>query len=172
MACIWFTITNSLEQTQKAIWASLHPGHACTFLLRYIGVAVLSKWNCEADGPENMAARSSRSSRFKVRPYNTNGRWTKQLCLGFFAAFSFRRSGTPYEAKNVPKSIHTNSCGYLKRTSLQVLCSYPKIHYFNSANRSPENASWSVKQNIPLLARLHNVTSQKFLVRRFTTVSV
>ena len=89
MVCTWLTMTHSLEQTQTAIWASMLSGHACAFLLQYVEVALLSKWNFEAGGPENSAARPSRSSDFKARSYDTDDGWLQRLRFGLLAAFRF-----------------------------------------------------------------------------------
>jgi hypothetical protein len=94
-------------------WASLLGGTSVAFLLQYVDLALVSRWNFEDNGTEsrevypidnalltNLGKSSKRADVHTER--KLVGTFWARLCFGWNSMWAFRRVNTPYGVKNVP----------------------------------------------------------------------
>ena len=107
------------SSTKYPLWAGLLGAGILSGVLQYIEVALSSKWSFQAGGPTLTAAQELISEKKRVAngtaekavrsgweeiPRKTGGgEISEPLRFGYYAMFSNRHCGTPYEVNNVPR---------------------------------------------------------------------
>ena len=164
-------------------WITVVAGNAPTYLLRYIELALLSKWSFAADGPTSIAHPRARG---KPGGGKENGHVTgsqrgtnawKRLRFGLDVTLFPRRIGTPFEVRNVPLSINSprkavSRASFLWRTSMMVLIGYLVVDCSLLVAPDPSKAALFSEKNVPLLTRLDQVSVEEIAIRIFSSLAL
>lgn len=190
----WLVALTCLQRIPRISFASLVAGNGPTYLLRYIDLVLLSRWDYETQGPtnssqprnqdkwENAVSRSggggsstSRGGRNKTHPQGTA---LDRLRFGIHVTFSSRHIGTPWEVKNVPHFSASDprylpSQGtFLRRTAFAILLCYLVIDVSSFGVNPESNAVLFASQNVPFFARLGDVSTQQLAIRIFSSLTL
>ena len=93
----------------RSAWAGLVGGSIITSVLHYVEIALISKWDINAQGPTASPSSTDHVAETKLKPRVSstsslplkNGFLTR-LRFGYFVTTSNRNIGTPYTVKNTP----------------------------------------------------------------------
>lgn len=166
-------------------WTTVVAGNAPTYLLRYIDLALLSRWSFVTRGPTRfLAATSGEQEREKSR--NIRGSGTKrtpdgttwaQLIFGLRVTVFPRQIGTPYEVRNVPRfSKDANEAPsravFLRQTAVAIMASYIVVDICSLAPPPEKDAGLFAPNIVPVLSRLAHLSVEELAVRAFSTLAV
>jgi hypothetical protein len=148
-------------------------GYSVTYLYHYMDIALLSRWSFEHDAPVSGLVRPGRlpcPPRSKSTSPTSLPAWEK-LKFGIKLTSTFRFVGTQYEVRNTPKTNPTTSRDFLRRTFLGIVISYCVLDLINAQTDPAIASRFLTPTNIPLLARLHELTAEECLIRMFTVIA-
>ena len=193
--CVYYTITTSLQYVHRRPWAGLVGGFSVTFLLQYVVVALLLKWDFEMQGPRAMSAPFLGGKiRSKENDVMTNGNskridggvqrgdavgkvpWSR-LKFGIRVTTSFRWSGTRFEVKNVPRFSSKNReyvpsrRKFLLEGAFTIVSCYMILDLLNFANDPKASAIYFSSEMTPFFARLRDLTPEQLNIRTFTVLA-
>jgi hypothetical protein len=154
-------------------WAALVGGYSVTYLYHYMDIALLSRWSFEHDAPVSGLVRPDRptcTTQTKSTTSTSLPAWEK-LKFGIKLTSTFRFVGTQYEVRNTPKTNSTSSREFLRHTFLGIFISYCVLDLINAQNDPAIASRFLTLKNIPILARLHELTAEESIIRMFTVIA-
>ena len=153
----------------RSQWASLLTATSIGFVLQYLDLSLLSKWNFQTGGPYAKHGLKNDAGLHASRG-NSSHSHMDRMKFGLSSTFAFRHVDTPWEIKNVPyfpggrQKIPSWKVFLLRSTAAVFIC-YIVID-FSSAQPIPPNSekifSWEF---VPLLSRLGDITTQQLTLR-------
>lgn len=150
-----------------------------TFVLQYIDLCLLGKWNYESEGPITGGAKDRTVVEEKQQPQSPGTRrelkitssFAKRFRFGWDSAFGYRHIGTPQESKNTqhfdeknPKYVPTKTMFYINQIVV-IIRSYLIIDLLRSLGQNRN--SWD---EVEIFSRFHEVTKEE-LIWRFVRVA-
>ena len=186
-----YSIPRCFDRTQNVIWNGPLAGDSTAYVLQYIEIALLGRYAMEAGGPTNpdrnlrFVKQGQDNSTRKPRATRDKGCATvwERIQFGFFALFSQRLVGTPFEVPGVPPfsskvpSYIPERSAFLRRRALQVFINYLTLDLLGAVPPDPgSNATMFSPRLIPFFSRLGEVTAEQIIARvvfmAFTWVSI
>jgi hypothetical protein len=93
------------------------------------------------------------------------------LKFGIRLTSTFRFVGTRYEVRNTPKTNPTSSRDFLRHTFLGIFISYCVLDLLHAQTDPAVASRFLTPTNIPLLARLHELTAEECTIRVFSVIA-
>lgn len=198
----WQIVATCTHSIPQMTLASFVAGNGPAYLLRYLDLALLSRWSYEAAGPVHCPDPSDRKPRKKPGGSSSSssgasndradqpgsdcdsraghhlGTTWERLRFGLDITLSSRQVDTPCEVKNVPHFSATDpryvpSRGlFLRQTVIVVVLCYCVVDVFSLGAQSEKNAVLFSSQNVPFFARLGDVSAEQIAVRIASTLSL
>ncbi|MCJ1251043.1 hypothetical protein MMC30_008274 [Trapelia coarctata] len=151
-----------VENTFQVNWGA---SQAVLALYQYIDVALANKWDFDFSGPQ-----PREPTKKKKVPYGPDNFWNR-IKFGFYAASSFRNSGTPFETRGLqpfskkdPAYVPSTE-RYLITTGMHFVTCYLILDALTSLGDPEAQAALFAEHKIPLLSRLREVTVQEVIER-------
>lgn len=172
LVMLWLLVSNCFARTQNVFWATVLGGGSAAYAFQYIEVGLLSQWNFESQGPQRPTINSS-PAKGQRRLLSTP--W-QRLRFGYYATFSNRCCGTPYEVKNVPpfsfidRSYVPTRRKFLLRVLRNYILSYLMMDALTVLGNAEASARLYAAEKIPLFFRLKLVSLEEIAVRIVSTV--
>lgn len=143
-------------------------GGSAAYAFQYIETALLTRWNFEFQGPERLITKLGQI-KGQRRPVGTS--W-QGLRFGYYATFSYRCCGTPFEVKNVPPFSFTDRSYVPTRRKfiLQFLRNYLIIDAITVFGSAEANSRLYAAEKVPFFFRIKSVTLEEIAVRIVSTV--
>lgn len=171
----WLHVSTCSARIQNVCWATFMSGTNASNVFQYIETSLLSRWNFESQGPQRPTTKSGPAKNDQRRLISTS--W-QRLRFGFYATFSYRYCGTPYEVKNVPPFSFTDHRyvplrrTFLSRSLTNYILAYLIMDALTSFRGTDTEASRSLytADKVPFFSRLKFVTLEEITVRIVTTV--
>ncbi|KAL9117524.1 MAG: hypothetical protein Q9187_005938 [Circinaria calcarea] len=176
LAFYWLLQPTYLEKLQNKIQAGYIAVGIMLNILQYIELALQSQWSFETHSldttiqSEQHGHKPNNHCRTKNR--NNNGTFWERLRFGYFAMFSSRLCGTPYEVKNVPlfdpkdPTYIPSRTKFLSRKLGIAMLGYLIIDFLIGSNPDQSmNPTKFSAANVPLLMRIKNASGTELAVR-------
>ncbi|MCJ1329385.1 hypothetical protein MMC10_006064 [Thelotrema lepadinum] len=161
-------------------------GNAPAYFLRYIDVALLSKWSYESDGPAsslcprkekyNNGSEAEVQQMLKQAKPLRSGTSYARLAFGLQTTISQRHVNTAFEVRNVPCFSSTNAQAiplpqhFITDSLKQAILCYFFID-LSTLNGPPEDAlDLFASDKVPLFSRLQEVSVKELGIRISTTL--
>lgn len=159
----WITIFNSNKVIAGLSW---------TFVLQYIDLCLLSRWNFENGGPEFGGKgrtapdekRQPQSPGIQYEPENSFS-LASRVRFGWDSTFGYRHIGTPQESKNTPHFdnndpdyVPSRKAFFLRQMMIIVRC-YLVVDFINAVGH---NRTW---KNVEIFSRIHDVSKEELMWR-------
>ena len=191
-----YGIVSTANLHMRTRWASLIGGTSFSFLLQYVDLAFLSRWNINSHG--SLAQRSNSTRRWDFETHGTASvkrdmdldeaveltsestaanvvtSW-ERFCFGWSSTWSFRHLSSPYEVKNVksfskqdPSYIPTRGQFVVRRSLIAVIC-YAVLDLLGARPPPRNAASLFDPAHVPILRRLANVTANQLRLRALSS---
>ena len=179
---LWIIYERCLKVIPDMSIVSFVAGNASIYFLRYIDVALLSRWTFKADGPTTSLC--PRTTKLKTRDgdevHRSNSPPTSEshitrLVFGFNTTISTRHVGTPYEVKNTPQFSSDTGVipprgEFIRDSLVKIIICYFVVDAI-TLKGPPENASVLIgPDKIPVFFRLAEVTGRDIILRIFSTL--
>ena len=178
-------VLKCLKDIARLSVASILAGNGPTYLLRYLDLALLSRWSYEAGGPTSPSA-SQREVRRKTAVDSDgvggrsgpSGRFSDRLRFGLVATLSSRHVDTAWEVKNVPRfspdrpRYVPSLPAYLRQSAFAALVCYLVVDLFGLDVRPERNAVLFAPQNVAFFARTGSLTAEQLAVRLVSSLTV
>jgi hypothetical protein len=195
--CAYSLVVNSIKYLRpRAPWAALLGAQGPIFLLLYVEMALLSKWDFEARGPSsrlprpregtNSAVQGSKTSfdgeerpipRIEITHSGREGTTRERLCFGFNSTISFRDVNKPFEVKNVPyfsEKDHNYAplrANFLTWTALRFVACYLVLDLIESQPAPPNADEIFALSSVPVFRRLSEVSIEEIFIRTIGSFS-
>ncbi|KAH7096037.1 membrane bound O-acyl transferase family-domain-containing protein [Paraphoma chrysanthemicola] len=173
MLCVTRCIPGCMPYMVRTPWAALVGGYSVTYLYHYMDIALLSRWSFASDAPISGLLRpttDTASAQENSTSSSPPSMWAR-LKFGIKLTTSFRFVGTRYEARNTPRAATKSSREFRRRTFITIVLSYVVLDFINAQNDPAIASRFLTLKNIPLLARLHEVTLEESVIRIFTVIA-
>ena len=180
MIATWLVTATCLQHIPRMSLASIVVGNALAYLLRYFDLVVLSRWNYETCGPTNSSEPrnqdvwkdpvSGRGGGGDSK-YDLRRTLIDRLCFGIHVTLSSRHVNTPWQVKNVPlfssgdPHYVPSRAIFLRRNAIVALVCYFIVDLFSFGLQPESNALMFASQNVPIFARLQDVSMQEVAIR-------
>jgi len=179
----WLVLTTCSTCLPRA-WIPVVAGNGPTYLLRYIGLALLCKWSFETGKPTDPRGispnlqfsqeKTGAIDGFSRKPTRAGHLW-ERLGFSLRLVLSPRMVETPYEVRNVPyfssNPHEVPSRGqFLRQMARAVLISYIIVDLSTLGTRPEQNAVLFAEGRVPLLTRLGDVAAEELIVRTVSTL--
>ena len=181
-ACTWTVLSTCRNQIFRIFWVTVIAGNAPTYLLRYLDLVLLDKWDFGTRGPtraesshENAIKRLA-ESRKDVHILDRQSNAWERMRFGFNVTLSPRQVNTPFQVKNVPpwscqdRSYVPSRASFLRRTAMRTAMCYLLVDLCSLGADPENNAALFSATKVPLLTRLGQVDSQELVVRIFASL--
>ena len=164
-------------------WITVVAGNAPTYLLRYIELALLSRWSYAANGPTSITHPRARGkpgagkeNDHLIESHRNATAW-KRLRFGLDVTLFPRRIGTPFEVRNIPSLAEargkaSTQTEFLWRTSATVFICYLIVDFSLLAAPDPSKAILFSEEKVPLLIRLNRVSAEEVAIRIFSSLAL
>jgi hypothetical protein len=171
--CVIRCIPGCMPYMVRTPWAALVGGYSVTYLYHYLDIALLSRWSFEHDAPISGLVRpiTTPASRQKISTRSSPPSAWARLKFGITLMSTFRFVGTRYEARNTPRTTTKSSREFLRKTFVTIVLSYVVLDFIDAQNDPAIASRFLTLKNIPILARLHEVTLEEGFVRIFTVIA-
>ena len=166
-------------------WTTVVAGNAPTYLLRYIELALLSRWSFVTEGPTCFPGakpgegrgNKRRNVRDSKKSRAHGGTTWARLMFGVRVTVFPRQIGTPYEVRNVPRFSRDENevpsrTVFLRQTAMTVLVSYMVVDICGLAATPEKNAVLFAPDTVPVLTRLAHLSAEELAVRAFSSLAV
>lgn len=182
LAFNWLLLPLYREKMQTKVQAGFLAVNTLINVLTYIEMALLSKWSFQTHSrgttlPLKQDVDKSNKLR-STKKGNDRGLFWKRLRFGYFAIFSTRLCGTPYEVKNVPlfdpgdpAYVPSRTKFLLRNLGTAVLCYLIVDFVASSADPAMNHILYSTS-NVPLLARIRDISSLELVIRLVSVLGV
>lgn len=176
LAFNWLLQPTYLERLQNKPQAGYIAIGVMLNTLQYIELALRSQWSFETHSlgttiPLEQDGHKPNNLR-RTKNRNNNGTFWERLRFGYFAMFSSRLCGTPYEVKNIPPFDPKDSTYVPSRTRFLLrklgiaMLGYLIIDFLIGSDRDRSmNPIIFSAANVPLLTRIKNVSGMELAVR-------
>ena len=168
--CTWQCVTTSKLHIQRNPWAALIGGYSITYLLQYISIALLGKWNFELDAIQRKDALAIDHEHMeKVTLHTSPIPFLARLKYGIAAAPTFRyqmekKKNVRPLASSGGKSTAKRST-FLYHTAFKILTTYLILDLMGQGANGDSNAKNFAPTKVPLLSRLHEVSVVEVMMR-------
>ena len=166
-ALAWSIVASSYERL-GVLTASTYIGvSATTWLMQYIEIAFLSHWTFESYGP----ADTPKAVVEKAQSRDHDDTFWQRLRFGFYATFSHRCCGTPFEIKHVPPFSSTSPdwvpsrAEFLRSTLIKLIAIYLARDVAAAVIDPSFNPVHYASNKIPFFARLDEISLQEVIER-------
>ncbi len=152
-------------------------GNACTYVLRYLELVLLSRWNFDDEGPIRLKAPENEKTRKTTQvssrvaaSLEASTAW-RRLRFGIGVTINPRQVNTPYQVKNVPRwspgePQHVPSRGsFLRRTAINICLSYLIVDLCSLRAQPEPNAILFSDEKVALLTRLDSLNPKEIVIR-------
>lgn len=177
-ACVYH-IVSTVHLHARSRWASIFGATSFAFLLQYIDLAFLSRWNYVDHGTTSVTAKEPSHENRSVsgeRPDDFPTIW-KRFSFGWSSMWAFRHLNTKNETKNVltfstddPEYIPTRWHFILKRTLMAVAC-YVVLDLAGARPPPKNKGSLFNPAIVPVFRRLGSITYGELKLRILSTTS-
>lgn len=156
-------------------WASLLGGASFMFLLQYVDLGLVSRWNWTDEGPASHKAptaeeESGDEAGASVVSHPPRSAWA-QFRWAWSSMFALRHVNTKYEARNTPPFkdseptwVPSKQAFLIKETAMAVLC-YLLLDFMAQRPPSPNAPQLFDPTLIPVFRRLGEVTLPQVRLR-------
>ena len=167
---VYLLVTTSLQRCGVTIQATTYGGGAVAYLMQYVEVGFLSRWSFESYGPEEYSEAVAKK---EIRRQDS---FWQRLRFGYYATFSYRCCGTPFEVKNVapffakdPKRV-PSKIQFLQSTLMKFIGCCIFMDALTLAVNPEKSAILYSDRRIPFFARLGEIDGEEVGVRIVSTV--
>jgi len=160
--------------------ANFGGAQAVLALYQYLDVVLINKWDFRFHGPMPKAPEKKRETENgRSLPNNgprNGGSFLQRLQFGFYAAASFRKSGTPFETHGVSPfkmsdpAYEPSSWRYTLGAALRFATCYLVLDSLTSLGDAEDLAVLFAEAKQPLFSRMHEMGPKDFAERVVTTV--
>ncbi|MCJ1352564.1 MAG: hypothetical protein MMC33_002548 [Icmadophila ericetorum] len=180
LLCNWILIPMYLEETGSKLAAGLLCVGVTCNLLGYVDTALLRKWSFEAGGPSaglatQQPTKEKSESTSRVAPQRLDDSGTQRLRFGYFAVFSSRYCGSPYEVPHVPPFDYKNPTyvpsrvEFFRNKAQIILLSYVSLDLVEATARPELNRILFAPQRIAFLD-VNNLSIEHLAIRIISTL--
>lgn len=172
LVLLWLLVSNCFARTQNVFWATVLGGGGAAYAFQYIETALLTRWNFESQGPQRLITTFGQT---KGQRRLVSTPW-QRLRFGYYATFSYRCCGTPFEVKNVPPFSSTDRSYVPTRRKFILQClrnyllSYLIIDAITVLGNAEANSRLYAAEKIPFFFRIKSVSFEEIAVRIASTV--
>ncbi|TVY85301.1 Acetyltransferase pyr8 [Lachnellula suecica] len=166
-ACVYSILTGARTQMRPR-WASLLGGASFMFLLQYLGLGLVSRWNAHNKGP---VQRERGVGKVEVESETGKGGVWSKFRWAWSSMFALRHVNTPYEARNTPAFKDTDSSwvpsktAFLVRESAVAVVCYLLLDLLAQRPPPPNAPELFNAALIPVVRRLGEVTLPQLRLR-------
>ena len=186
LAIPWYSVPKCPTRVYHTFWAGTIGSYSTAYLLQYIDIALLSKWDFESHGP-TVQPQAGRLAKAQVRsdPVETKepkgkrqGTTLERLRFGFSACIDSRMTGGPFEVKGVPPFSSSNLTYvptrgiFLRQTSMNVFLSYILLDILSASANPATNATVYSLRLVPFFSRLREVSIEEVVARIVISIGV
>ena len=167
-----------IHRVPSTLWASVLAGNASTYVLRYLELVLIDKWNFEDGGPTRLQSSPDEKIRKKI---NENNRriaaslqpatsW-RRLRFGLGVTLNPRLVNTAYQVKNVPRWSQGEpqqipSRGYFLRcTAFIVLLNYLIVDLCSLGAQPGRNVLLFSNEKVAVFRRWNSLGPEEIVVR-------
>ena len=168
------SILSESHHYMRPIWAALLTAISISFVLQYLDLSLLSRWNFQTRGPHPKRGLKSKTGSYASLGKSSDSPMDR-MRFGLSSAFAFRHLDTPWENQNTPsfsggwQNVPSRKSFLLWSMTAVIMCYF--VIDFSTAQPIPENIekifSWEF---VPLLSRLGDVTIQQLMLRLLCTL--
>ena len=173
--CTWGCVTTSKCQIQRTPWAALVGGYSVTYLLQYISIVLLSKWNFDSDAIQRKADTpvTDHKAIKRVILHRSPSPFLARLKYGIAAASTFRykvekKNARPLASYGGKPTAKRST--FLYHTAFKILTTYLILDLMGQGAENDTNAKNFAPTKVPLLSRLHEVSVVEVVMRVLVTL--
>ena len=178
-ACVYSVLTGARVQMRPR-WASLLGGASFMFLLQYLDLGLVRRWNWHDRGPApskglTRREKDNQGGRASVSPANEHSAWA-EFCWGWSSMFALRHVNTRHEARNTPAfkdsdpSWVPSKPAFLARESAVALLCYFLLDLMAQRPPAPNAPQLFDEALVPVFRRLSEVTLPQLRLRALSIV--
>ena len=184
-AATWLIIRTCTHRITQLSLASIVAGNGPTYLLHYLDLVLLSRWNYEMGGPANpQLDPQTRNEEKKKNDENSHERlcWTailSRLRFGLYVTLSPRKIDTSWEVKNVPHFSSQNPAynpprgTFLRQTAITFLACFFSLDLFSlTSSQSKENSLLFSHHKVPFFRRFGTISAEDVAIRLISSLFV
>lgn len=148
-------------------------GLSWTFVLQYIDLCLLSRWNFETGGPEVCGGKGLAVSDEKTLPQSPGMQCkpessvplASRMRFALDSTFGYRHIGTPQESKNTPhfdENDHDyvpSGRAFFAGQVMRIVRCYLVVDFINAVGH---NRTW---KNVEIFSRLHEISKEELMWR-------
>lgn len=174
----YLAFLTTFRHVSTTLWASVFAGNASTYVLRYLDLALLDRWNFDDRGPTRKKGDSKWSNKVDTverernkGPSSQHRTTWQRLWFGFNATLSPRQLNTPYQVKNVPAWSSTDleyipsRENFLWRTAINVSLNFVIVDLCSLGAQPERNAIMFSRDNIGFFSRLEYLGTEEVTIR-------
>jgi hypothetical protein len=184
----WHCVSRCTQFLPRSSWAAIVGGQAVSLCFHYLDVGLLNQWCFEIRGPQNGRVNISRDHTYAVprQPQSLtqidrhdSSVWSR-LRFGMRVMSSWRFINTPFQVKGVSAStsngdnvsMMSSRQNFLWTTALTIVSCYAILDIMDSMSDPMIVEKFYVVSKVPVMSRIHDVSSEELIMRCFATLSL
>ena len=179
----YLAFLTTFRHVSITMWASVLAGNASTYVLRYLDLALLDRWNFDDGGPTGKKEDSNKSTEVDTierkrnkEPSSRDPTTWQRLWFGFNVTLNPRQLNTPYQVKNVPAWSSTDlehvpsRENFLWRTAINISFNYIIVDLCSLGAQPERNAIMFSRDSIGFFSRLEYLGIEEVTIRALASL--